>query len=189
MAVASTKSRALVEGLDLIQRFGFNGFSFQDIGDALGFTKQSLYVHFKNKEELVNGVIELYRATTDGWAETVAVFEPIDQIAAWFEEIGKFSGKSLRYCPMSALTADYNSLPKSAQKNLNETFEAQKRWMRQTIKEGQKRHQIRADIKSDRLAESVMAWAFGGQTMARIANDAEQTRRRKVDALAYLKNT
>ena len=63
MAVLTgTKIKALLEGKTLLQKFGFDGFSFQDIADVLRLRKQSLYVHFKSKEDLAKTTLQRFES-------------------------------------------------------------------------------------------------------------------------------
>ncbi len=49
----------LVESARLFRRKGFLATSIRDIGDALDITSAALYYHFKNKDELLEAVMEL----------------------------------------------------------------------------------------------------------------------------------
>src|SRR5919106_4815605 len=93
LKIESTKTRALKEAQDLFQRVGYDGFSFQDIADKIGIKKGSLYEHFKSKEELMLYLMDFYFEGFNQWTETVSVFEPKDQVNAYFERVIKFSDK------------------------------------------------------------------------------------------------
>lgn len=47
---------------DLIQRRGVNGMSYADISKAIDIRKASIHHHFPAKEDLINAVLERYRA-------------------------------------------------------------------------------------------------------------------------------
>lgn len=185
----STKAKALFEGKFLLQKFGFDGFSFQDIADKLGLRKQSLYVHFKSKEALANELINEYRAFQKNWTETVSYFKTEDQIGAWFECLFKYASDDLKYCSIAAFATDYNSLPKSAKKNLQQIYFDIRKWFVGVITQGQKDGVFRRDLTADELTEIILALAFGGQQMARLANDSEQIKKRQQDAFRLLKAT
>lgn len=183
----STKTKALMVGKNLLQKFGFAGFSFQDIADALHLRKQSLYVHFKSKEILANDLVEEYRSQLKKWAETVEYFKPEDQIGAWFACIYKYATEELRCCSITALASDYNLLPDSTKKNLNEAFFDLKKWFINVIEKGQNDEVFRRDLPPNALAEIVLALAFGSQQMARLANEPEEIKKRQNEALSFLK--
>jgi len=47
-----TATRMLDSAEELVQRRGFNGFSYADVAGDLGVTKASLHYHFRSKAEL-----------------------------------------------------------------------------------------------------------------------------------------
>ncbi len=49
----------LIESAKLFRRKGFLATSIRDIGDALDITSAALYYHFKNKDELLEAVMEI----------------------------------------------------------------------------------------------------------------------------------
>ena len=87
----NTKMRALTEALKLLQEVGYNGFSFQHVADALQIKKQSLFVHFKTKEDLGKSLIEYHRQRFAAWAETMTFFHQMHKLAQCLNFIINFS--------------------------------------------------------------------------------------------------
>ena len=172
----NTKMRALTEALKLLQEVGYNGFSFQHVADALQIKKQSLFVHFKTKEDLGKSLIEYHRQRFAAWAETIDVFSPDAQIGAMFELYYKFFSDSQKLCPLSALATDLNSLPKSMRSGLAKSYAFCLRWVRTVIEKGQSEHIFRKDKSGLELAKLVLAASMGAQFSARMSNDAKQIR-------------
>ena len=54
----NTKERILVEALKLFAQSGYMGTSMNDIADKLGVTKAALYKHYKNKQEILDNIVE-----------------------------------------------------------------------------------------------------------------------------------
>jgi len=184
MAMAeSTKVRALREAKGLLQSFGFNGFSFQHIADLVGIKKPSLYDHFESKEELGKVLIQDYHHNFTRWTEDCEALEPAAKVAALFELFLKFSKSSGKICPLSALIADYHSLPKSLKKPLTKMFLFQRQWLKNVIEEGQKKKVFRKDRDAKDLAELVMSIGLGSQLMARLTEKPEDIQRLKTQAL------
>src|ERR1700749_2019497 len=74
-----TRTRILDAAERLVQRRGFNGFSYANVATELGVTKASLHYHFPGKAELGEALIarytdrfsaELDRLDADGLAPT-----------------------------------------------------------------------------------------------------------------------
>jgi AcrR family transcriptional regulator len=53
-----TKERILQAALDLFAIHGFSTVSVRDIGRAVGIKVSSLYYHFKNKDDILNTLLE-----------------------------------------------------------------------------------------------------------------------------------
>lgn len=183
---AGTKDRALKEARGLMQSFGFNGFSFQDVADAIGIRKPSLYDHFESKEELGKDLVSHYAAEFRDWTETIAIFAPLAKIGALFELFSTFALDAGKLCPLSALAADYNSLPKSLRKPLAKASEFQAAWLKGVIEDGQKDKTIRSDLSSDSLASLVHSAGLGVQLIARVNADADVIRHLKDQMLQII---
>lgn len=186
MESLTTKVKALQEATKLLQLYGFNGFSFQTVAEKLGIKKQSLYVHFKSKEELGTNLIESYSSQFKSWTKTIEGFDPLEQITALFDLFHKFNCENRRYCPTSALAADFNSLPKKMQTALTASLEFQRGWIEKLLKEAQKKNLVRKDIKASSLAQHVMATAFGGQLLGRTFLDPSQINELKKSTIEFL---
>src|SRR5262249_1988413 len=182
----STKFRAMEEAKSLLQRMGFNGFSFQHIADAIGIKKPSLYDHFASKEELGRELVADYARSFEQWTETIEIFGPREKVGAFFELFFKFSSNSGKICPLSALTADYNTLPKSLKKPLAKVCLLQLDWLKGVIDEGQQKKIFRRDLKSRELAEIVLSVGLGSQLLARALKEPESIRKLKEQSLKIL---
>lgn len=182
-----TKARALSQATKLLQAYGYNGFSFQHVADELGIKKQSLYVHFKSKEELGIEAIESYRNKFVEWTKTVESFEPLAQLSAHFDVFHKFCTEGRRYCLFGSLSADFNSLPKSMQKSLTKSLLTQREWLEGLILKGQKNKSVRKDLTPAALARTILAMIYGSQVIGRALLDPNEIQEIKQSALLFLK--
>ena len=171
MKIESTKTRALKEARNLFQRVGYDGFSFQDIADKIGIKKGSLYEHFKSKEELMLYLMDFYFEGWNQWTETVSVFEPKDQVNAYFERLIKFSDKEM-LCPVCSTSKDACKLSTAVRTKIANFCETHNAWLARTLKAGQKRGQFRKDVSHIELADLVLAVLLGAQVKARALNDS-----------------
>jgi len=63
----------VVTSADLFRRQGFPATSIRDIGEALGITSAALYYHFKNKDEVLLGVMQVgLKVVSEAVTEAVA---------------------------------------------------------------------------------------------------------------------
>jgi len=185
--IVSTRIRALVEGQNLLQKYGYNGFSFQHLADAVGVKKPSLYEHFKSKEDLGRKLIEEYERIFINWTETISVFEPEAQIGAFFEVFIKIVSNDKKLCPVCAMSADLNSFPNEMKKGLEELYATRKDWLKKIIKLGQSKKNFRKDKTPEELSNLIIAVGLGAQLGARITGNLELLRDAKKQALEILK--
>lgn len=57
----TTKERIVEEALNLFSVKGYKGTSVKNIADAVGIKDSSLYKHFKNKQEILDTIVETMR--------------------------------------------------------------------------------------------------------------------------------
>jgi len=56
----NTKEKIIYESLNLFSKKGFDAVSVRDIANAVGIKASSLYNHFKNKQDIIDTIIEKY---------------------------------------------------------------------------------------------------------------------------------
>lgn len=184
--VGNTKIRAIVEGQKLLQSFGYNGFSFQHLADALGVRKSSLYDHFRSKEDFGRKLLKEYESLFLNWSETVSVFEPEAQVGAYFEIFIKFVSDQ-KLCPVCSISSDLGSIPKEMKKGTVDLYQIRRDWLKNIIAMGQSKKQFRKDKTSEELANLVDAIGLGAQLGARVTGKIELLKEAKKQALELLK--
>ena len=58
MKISKTKAGIIEKATDLFYRHGFVKASIRDIVKAVGITNSTVYIHFKNKDEILYCIIE-----------------------------------------------------------------------------------------------------------------------------------
>ncbi len=171
----STKEKALVEGRSLLQQHGYNGFSFQDIADKLNIKKPSLYDHYASKEELVIAIIHDYSSRFDLWAQALKEISPIERVRRVFDVFYSFATDKAKICPILALSADFQGVARSIQKEMRLFVDKWLTWLEEQIREGQVSGHIRNDMDPKMLAMFIYSQAMGSQFQARIKKDPSLT--------------
>ena len=106
----------------LVQDRGLNAVSFQDLADAVGLRKPSVFHHFPNKEVLARALIE--RCQTKHGPAYAAVVESDSTAPEKLRQLAQIFEKGLREhrpCLIAALGAGINTLPEVAAEELSET--------------------------------------------------------------------
>ncbi len=175
MRPKGTKDKIFIEGRALLQRHGYNGFSFQHIADKLGIKKPSLYDHFASKDELIVAIIREYSAQFDKWTGSVAALPPIERVRRVFDVFHFFASDRRKVCPVLALAADFQGLSRTIQNEMRTFVEKWLSWLEKQIQEGQKKRQIRTDFPAKALADFVYSQGMGSQFQARIRDEPALT--------------
>lgn len=114
----------------LIQKRGYNGFSYADISKTVGITKASIHHHFPSKQILGAAVIQRYRENFN--QHLVHIFS---NHSNWLEQIkqyGKLYETVLRedkLCLCGMLASDIESLPKVLKKEVSLFFKENIEWL------------------------------------------------------------
>src|SRR5436190_13378798 len=72
-----SRERILAAALELADEAGIEALSMRKLGQSLGFEAMSLYNHVANKDDVLNGILELVLAETElpppegDWAEAI----------------------------------------------------------------------------------------------------------------------
>ena len=171
MKITSTKDKILKEGMSLLQKHGYNGFSFQDIADILEIKKPSLYDHFSSKEELIIAILNSYTNMFHQWSQKISELPPLEQIRKAFDIFYSFTSDKKKVCPVLALSVDTDVLTLNIRKEMKSFIEKWLDWLEETISEGQISGRIRKDINSKSLASFIYSQGMGSQFQARLKND------------------
>ena len=171
----TTKQKILKEGRALLQRHGYNGFSFQDIADKIQIKKPSLYDHFESKDALTISIIQNYSELFDRWNETLAGLNALEKIRRVFDVYYSFTSDKHKICPILALSSDFQELSSGVQKEMQIFLKKWFDWLELQVKEGQKQKLIRRDLKPQGLAQYIYSQGIGSQVQARMLNQPELT--------------
>jgi len=170
-----TREKILREGRALLQKHGYNGFSFQDIANRIDIKKPSLYDHFASKEDLIISIIQTYNHQFDDWTQKNSPLSPIMRIRKIFDLFHSFSCDKRKICPILALSTDQKGLSKKIQKEITLFVDKWLSWLELQINAGKQQGQIRKNIDTSHLAEFIYSQAMGAQLQSRIQDKPELT--------------
>lgn len=109
-----TREAILNAAEELLQRRGFNAFSYQHISVQLGIRNAAIHYHFPSKEDLGVALVRRFRQTFRDWAEEIALKES----DAWSRLSGLFLiyrsyllAGQVRLCPVGVLGSEFEAIP------------------------------------------------------------------------------
>lgn len=129
---ANTRQQILHVARNLIQTRSYLGFSFQDIADAVGLRKPSLYHHFRSKQALG---VEVLRDATDAfrrWAASTPSV-PGRKLSAYFTMYrnGLHAGRAV--CPAGALAPGWDCIDSQLRDAVRALRATQIRWLTEVL--------------------------------------------------------
>lgn len=145
-----TLEKILVASAELFSQYGFKTITMDDIARRSGISKKTLYVHFANKEEVVNESMGWYKNNTTRACETVLAeannpVEAMVKMLAFFDEMFK------RINPM-ALFELQRYYPVAYKSFRDMLMEKDVELMKQNLEQGIKDGLYRADIDAGLMA-------------------------------------
>lgn len=164
----ATRADILEIARELVQTCSYQGFSFQDIADAVGIRKASLYHHFPSKEQLAIALVQQYRADFRNWTQQMADRDPEKQLDGYFRSFGEDLGAGRRICPGGAFVAGWERLPDDVRAEVSALFADQEAWLTRVIRTGIEFGALSADNgPPEHQASAIVSAVQGGLLLAR----------------------
>jgi len=139
----ATAERILDIAERLVQRRGFNAFSYADVATAVGIRKASLHYHFATKADLGQALIARYRQTF--LAALGGIEEESEGAGERLRRYADLYGAVLRkkrMCMCGMLATDAATLPKAMRDSVAAFFEENVAWLGAVLERGRTRGEL-----------------------------------------------
>jgi len=174
----------------LVQRRGFNWFSYADIAAELGVTKASLHYHFAGKAELGEALIDRYgtrfaealRGIDSGCPDVRAKLEAYAALYA-----GVMNDQRMCLCGM--LAADFGTLPPAMRAAVVRFFDENEAWLEHVLEEGAAEGAVHYQGSAREEAQLILSTLEGAMLVARPYADPERFKAAAHRMLATLATT
>lgn len=128
LATGSTRDQILGVARKLIETRSYLGFSFQDVADAVGVRKASLYHHFPTKEALGVAVIRQATQYFKDW-DAARAREPKDALESYFRMYRNTLRAGSGVCPAGALAPGWDCINEDLRQAVQELRNTQVTWL------------------------------------------------------------
>jgi TetR/AcrR family transcriptional repressor of nem operon len=128
LATGSTREQILGVARALIETRSYLGFSFQDVADAVGIRKASLYHHFPTKEALGIAVIRQATQFFKDW-DAARVRTPKDALESYFRMYRNTLRAGSGMCPAGALAPGWDCINEELRLAVQELRNTQVMWL------------------------------------------------------------
>lgn len=179
MSIPSTKQQIIHEASRMLLAKGLNGFSLQELAEALNIKKASLFHHYPSKNALA---IELYRFYQDSFKEWIKGFEnqdPEKQILSYTDKLTTWICEKKRICPVGALSLEWHLVDPDLQVEIKKLHELHKAWLTSLFK------RIDVNVPKNEAVIGTMALLQGSIQLARMLDDSKLV---KKNLKSYLKS-
>ncbi|WP_260734516.1 TetR/AcrR family transcriptional regulator [Tunturiibacter lichenicola] len=164
-----TRNRIIAKAAPLFNRKGYEGCSMQDIVEAVGLEKGSLYGHFPNKEALAVAAFQY------AWNETSrARMAKMDTIANAIEKLKihvanvvslpSFAGG----CPLLNTITDNDDGNPALKKMAREALKEWRLYLQSILQDGQDRKEIRGGVDPEEVATLMISLLEGAMALDRV---------------------
>ncbi len=165
----------------LIQSRGYNGFSYQDIADALDIRKASIHYHFAGKAELGHAVMQRYRERMEQAIATAGAELPADVpgnarklLELYFSPYLQFAATPEKICLCGALAGEYPALPSDMQAEVRKFIDDHQAWLRGLAVAGTSSGDFAPSGTAEDLGRAIFNALQGGLMMTRATGDDRQ---------------
>ena len=185
---ASTAERILDIAQDLLQRQGYNGFSYQDIAERVNIRKASIHYHFPSKGNLAVNLCARY---VDQFLDRLHQIDT-KHSSCWtrIRELTRVYSRMIRdkekLCPIIMLSAEIEALPPAAREHLQRFIRETEYWLGQTLKQGQHANELQFTGSAQSQSRILLASLQGAMLVARASGDKRHYQRIADDLLQQL---
>jgi TetR/AcrR family transcriptional regulator, transcriptional repressor for nem operon len=170
-----TATRILDVAETLVQRRGFNGFSYADIAAELQITTASLHYHFPGKAELGRALVARYTARFSEALEAIAA-SSADAPARLRAYVELYAGvlRDRRLCLCGMLAADYDTLPEPMRDAVRHFFDRNEEWLADILGAGREVGTLQFDGTPQEASRVLVCGLEGAMLLARPYGDASR---------------
>jgi TetR/AcrR family transcriptional repressor of nem operon len=171
-----TKEEILRLGMEFIQTYGYNAFSYADIAKELKIKNAAVHYHFPGKEDLLAGIVEQYIQRYRDLAQSLETpgITARQKIKAFIDRYSTLCEQG-RICLIGSVCTDYNTLPESARAKLAELVELVLGLVEKVLKEGRKKGELEFPETPRVKAILIMTNLAAGVQLARITGQKDYT--------------
>ena len=171
MSTPSTKSEILHVASRLLLNQGLNGFSLQELADALKIKKASLFHHYPSKTALAVELYRFYQQAFLAWIEKYAHLAPEKQIIQYADTLTSWISDKDRVCPVGALSLEWHKVEPELQVEIKKLHELQKKWLTGLLA------QMPLKVPKAQAAMGLMALLQGSLQLSRLTGDPQLARK------------
>ncbi len=169
MVLNQTAAKILTVAQDLLQRKGFNGFSYRDLAAEIGIKTSSIHYHFPTKDDLALNLVRNYRQIFQIELQKISAQDevPAQQLADYVRLYGQNIEQANKFCLCGMLAAEISALSPEVKQEIQLFFRDNEAWLKQLIERGKQQGEFNSNHSSQLLANQLIATLEGAMLVAR----------------------
>lgn len=161
---------------ELVQKRGFNAFSYADIAEKIGIKKASIHYHFPSKSDLGKALMERHRINIENFLSNLSSSHADckERLLAYLNAIFESTFKAnLKMCLGGMLAADVLTLDKDIQTEIKIFFDINEKWLKKLLVEGKKKGEFHFSLEPSEIAKQILTTIEGSILLARLYEDVK----------------
>lgn len=173
MKRADTRSSILDTAEALVQRRGYNAFSFRDLAERVRIKSASIHYHFPSKADLGRELMARYRERFLARLREIESSESSARarLEGFIDLFRATLRNGDRLCLCGMLATEYATLPRPVQSEVRRFFEESERWLARIILEGQSARELSFRGTPETMARTFLSTLEGAMIAARTFGD------------------
>ena len=166
----TTKRKILDLAELMLQRLGYNGFSYHHLSNELGIKNAAIHYHFPTKEALGVQIIQRTRERFGKWVNNPENrIMPVRHQLEWFVKTYRYNlNAQNRVCLIGSLATDYYTLPPAMQSAINDLSLEIQKWMAKLLDGGRQTGVLQFEGNSQDKAVCILSSLTGSLQLARL---------------------
>lgn len=169
-----TREKIIEIGEELVLTKGYNGFSYQDISNALGIKNAAIHYYFPSKENLGTSIIKTNSQRFEEMVENMEnlKFDEWNQLESFMKLYLK-SNRESKICLLGSLGTDVNTLSELIHQELTKMVDRIVCWMEKILQSGKEKGLFQFNLPSRDQALRIIALLIAGLQLARMLNKSD----------------
>lgn len=165
-----TSEEILNAAEDLLQRRGYNAFSYHHIAVQLGVRNAAIHYHFPAKEDLGVALVRRYQDRFRLWVkQTDGVDDAWRRLQAYFQTYLDFLQADCKCCPGGVLGTEFHAIPEAMREQARTLMREIYEWLVRTLEAGRGEGSMSFEGRPEDKALAIGAALQGGLQIARLA--------------------
>jgi TetR/AcrR family transcriptional regulator, transcriptional repressor for nem operon len=165
-----TSEQILNAAEELLQRRGYNAFSYHHIAVQLGVRNAAIHYHFPAKEDLGVALVKRYQERFRQWVRTTDLVEDAwERMQAYFQTYIDFLQADCKCCPGGVLGTEFHAIPETMREQARLLARDIHDWLIRTLEAGREQAVLRFAGRAEDKAVEIGAALQGGLQIARLA--------------------